>query len=84
MYTHASHINTAKLTFNELDNIAYCYKSFFRACVLKELGLSDETIRSRFLYDRKFVGLYKLVFDQTVTEGQDFVGEFDELMWGYN
>ena len=84
MHTHASHNSVGRLSTEELDNIAYCYKSFFRARVLSELGVNDKLIRSRFLYDRKFVYSYKLLFTQKIEEEQSVVGEFDELMWGFD
>ena len=44
-YTHASHKDEPVFSQEELKEITYCYKAFFRIEVLKPLGLCKELIR---------------------------------------
>lgn len=83
VYTHASKQQKTRLSFEKLRAVSYCYKSFFRVLVLYKMGLSEQKIRSRLLFDRCFVAYYKMLFGLDIIKDNSNgdTGLFDKLMW---
>ncbi len=80
VYTHASHKNDPILSQADLSGITYCFEVFFRVEVLIQLGLSEELIRKRFSYDRRFVAYYENLFGQEIKVEDCGTGEYDDIM----
>lgn len=85
-YTHASHYTKPVLRDEELMDIVYVLKVFFRIKILSMLGIDNELIRKRLAFDRYFIGHYQNLFNLKI-EIEDNnrldTGEFDEFMWGF-
>lgn len=62
VYTHASKQQPPKLSFDKLCAVSYCYKTFFRVIALYKMGVSEQKIRNRLVFDRNFVECYKMLF----------------------
>lgn len=84
VYTHASKEKRPVLTYEEVDQINYCYLVFFRILVLNNLGMGENVLRSRLAFDRTFKSYYKTLFGQEieVSNQDDSVFQFDFAMWG--
>lgn len=83
VYTHASKEKKPILSITQLQSVNYCYKIFFRVLILKEMGLEEEIIRKRLMFDHRFLEAYKSLFGLEIVKETSYgnTGEFDELMW---
>lgn len=82
LYTHASKQQKPKLSIEKLHAVSYCYKTFFRVLVIQGMGMSEQRIRNRLLFDRRFVAYYKMLFGLDVKKVDSYgdTGNFDKLM----
>lgn len=84
-YTHA--LRGCRPVMNEEETLAVncCYMAFFRIIILKRLGVSNELIRMRFMFNRKFVEAYRALFGLSIKNmGENHnTGEFDDMMSDY-
>ena len=82
-YTHASKELVPIFTQEELYEINIVFKTFFRVLVLKSIGLSDNVLRDRLYYDRRFKYCYEKLFkcDILKPDSNSTINDFDTLMW---
>lgn len=84
-YTHALQGCKPVMNEEEINVVNCCYKEFFRIIVLEKLGISEKLIRMRFLFNRKFVDSYKILFGLTIIniDEKHNTSEFDDEMCDY-
>ncbi len=84
-YTHASKEISPIMNEKQIEAVNCCYKEFCRIKILKRLNLSDQMICSRFLFNRKFVSAYKILYELTITNADEkhYTSEFDNEMSDY-
>lgn len=79
LYTHSSNRITQSFNFLETVNIASICKSFYRANMLKKLGIPEELIKKRFSHDRSFIAYLEKFFSIKIDPTGNLSG-FDKAM----
>lgn len=83
LYTHSSNRINQSFNFLEIVNIASICKSFYRANMLKKLGIPQELIKKRFSHDRFFVAYLEKFFSIKMSPTGNLSG-FDKAMWHFS
>lgn len=81
IYTHSSCEKKSTFSVSELQKVAELYKGFYRINILSKMGLSNNIIRYRFAYDRKFVSYLKKFFDIELEYNNEMNVFDNEMRW---
>lgn len=82
LYTHSSKRSKPKMHFDELMNIAFLTKEFYRCLLLESMGVDKEIINMRFYHNRTFRAKLFQVFQIECNSEMSIFG-FDKDMWHF-
>lgn len=82
-YTHSTRFENDQLEFHRLVRIASLCKDFYRASMLKRVGLSDGLIKARFSSNFAFASYFETVFGIKL-DFTESLSKFDKDMWYFS